>query len=317
MFRIFGEKDFKNKMETVVAPFIRENVKDGYFYSSDGARMHYYAAVNQMERAAVVISHGFKEFFSKYHEMTYYLYKMGYSVFFIDHRGHGFSYREVPEYDKVTIKSYNRYVEDLKSFMDQIVSHESMTRRYYLIAHSMGGAIGALFLEKYPKYFKKAVLSAPLMEMNFQGIPKPVVRFLLIFGQLMHWNTRYVPKQHGYTGKYNFKTSNCMSQPRYEYIYQYKKTVPQFQMSGGSYDWTNATVKATRQILRDVEKVRVPVLLIQAGADSVVKLSGQNRFADRSLMVHMVRIPDSKHEMFNGTLKIRKKFYSEVFKFLG
>ena len=172
---LFGEKDYIYRMETVVRDFLKKNVRHGYFRSYDNARIHYYAIKHENEKGVIVISHGFCDFFYKYHEMSYYFYELGYSVYFIDHRGHGYSQRMTSDISKVYIQSYKQYVDDLKCFMDKIVTRRSTSDNYILFAHSMGGAIGAMFLEMYPQYFKRAVLSSPLMKMKFKNLPYGII----------------------------------------------------------------------------------------------------------------------------------------------
>ena len=155
-----------------------------------------------------------------------------------------------------------------------------------------------------------------MLEMNFQGIPMPVVKLLLTWGKLARWDKRYVPKNHGYDGKYEFEESCSMSRARYAYAFHYRKTVPQFRTYGACYKWTEASLKATQKALKDAGKIRVPVLLLQAGADSMVKLSGQDCLVERSSFVHLIRFSGAKHELFNGTDEIREKFYKEIFLFL-
>ena len=61
--------------------------------------------------------------------------KNGYSVDMMDHRGHGFSSREVEDLCKVTISSFDVYVEDLKAFLNTVVK-PSMTEGEKLFASS-------------------------------------------------------------------------------------------------------------------------------------------------------------------------------------
>lgn len=65
--------------------------------------------------------------------------KWAYSVFFIEHRGHGFSDRAdcIHEWDRVYVKDYGEYVQDMHEFMEQVVKKHSLTHKYYLYAHSM------------------------------------------------------------------------------------------------------------------------------------------------------------------------------------
>lgn len=313
--QLFGEEDFAERMETEVKPWIERCLREGYLYSGDRTRLHYCRALHPQEKAAVVFCHGFCEFAGKYHEVMYYFYQMGYSVFFLEHRGHGFSQRYVKDLDRVYVKSYQEYVDDLKAFLDQTVRKESVSKTLFLFAHSMGGAIGALFLEQNPSYFKKAVLSSPMMQMNFGKIPDWQVKLLVFWSRIARWNTGYVPGQHGFDGTYAFDTSSCLSRARYEYVFRLRKEVPEYTTYGGTYAWTRASVQAIKKLAKNAGSVKIPVLLFQAGRDSMVRPEGQRYFAEHAKHVRTVTFPDSKHEIFNATEEIREAYYQEIFAF--
>ena len=89
------EKDFAEAMEGKVLPFLKGKIKEGYFKTFDGLKLHYEMLINPEEKAAIVMSHGYCEFTTKYAETMYYFYQMGYSVFIVEHRGDGFSAESV------------------------------------------------------------------------------------------------------------------------------------------------------------------------------------------------------------------------------
>jgi lysophospholipase len=149
------EEDFASEMEGKVLPFLKDKIKDGYFKNRDGLNLHYQLLINPSEKASIVISHGYCEFTTKYAETMYYFYQMGYSVFAIDHRGHGLSDREVEGYSKVNINHFEDYVLDFNEFIEKVVKEESLTKRLILFAHSMGGGIGALYIEQFPDVFER------------------------------------------------------------------------------------------------------------------------------------------------------------------
>ena len=159
------EQDFANTMKGKVLPFLKDKTKEGYFENKDGMQLHYAMMVRPDEKASIVISHGYCEFTTKYSEMLYYFYQMGYSVFILDHRGHGLSDREVDGYCKIHVNSFQDYISDFNEFIEKIVRPESVTERLILFAHSMGGGIGALYLEQYPDVFKRAILSSPMIKL--------------------------------------------------------------------------------------------------------------------------------------------------------
>ena len=312
---LFGEEDFAERMEKEVKPWLNTCLKEVDIQGADGTRLRCYRALHPNEKAAVVLCHGFCEFVGKYHEVMYYFYQMGYSVFFIEHRGHGFSQRRVKELDRVYVGSYQEYVEDLKAFLDQIVTKESKSKKLYLFAHSMGGAIGALFLEQYPSYFSRAVLSSPLMTMNFGGVPDWQVKLLVLWSRLARWNNQYVPGQHGFDGTYEFDTSSCLSRARYDYVFRQRKETPEYTTYGATYAWARASIAATKRLLKEAGKAEIPVLLLQAGKDNMVKPEGQEDFARQSKDTRLVKFPESKHEIFNATDEIREAYYQEIFGF--
>lgn len=311
---IFGEEDFTEKQRTLVEPWLQQ-LKEDYFASFDGTGIHYHYRVHPQERAAVVISHGFCEFVGKYHEVMYYFYQMGYSVFLLEYRGHGFSQRYVRDFDRVHVRNYREYVEDLHSFMDLVVTRKSLSKQYILFGHSMGGCIAALFLEQFPSLFKGAVLSAPMFQLNFKKVPFWMVRILMLWSAIVGWNTRYVPGQKGFDNVYAFETSSCVSEARYAYVFAQRQKEPHYTSYGGTYGWTAASIRAIRQMHRQADRITVPILLFQAGLDTMVLPKGQEQFVAETGRTTLVRYENAKHEIFNADREVRIDYYRRIFSF--
>lgn len=313
---IIGEDDFSEKLENVIKPWVHNKLQEGFFDSQDGTKIHYHYAIHDEERASVVISHGFCEFVSKYHEVMYYFYQMGYSVFFLEYRGHGFSQRCVEELDRVVVRDYQEYVQDLNGLVEQVVKPMSRTNTYFLFAHSMGGCIATLYLEQHPEVFRAAILSSPLLQMNFKDVPEWAVSALVLWSRIARWDLKYVPGQHGFDNVYVFNTSSCTSEPRYAYVFSERQREPHYTSYGGTYAWTRASIKAIKKAHKNADKVVAPILLFQAGLDSMVKPAGQQRFVSETKNTRLVHYATSKHEVFNATEDVRIPYYKEIFAFL-
>lgn len=314
---IIGEEDFPQALQQKIQPWIEECLQEEYIYSADKTRLHCHYALHPKERGAVVISHGFCEFVSKYHELMYYFYRMEYSVFFVEYRGHGFSQRYVDELDRVYVRDYQEYVEDLDALVRQIVMKKSSSQHYYLFAHSMGGCIAGLYLEQHPDVFSRAILSSPLLQMNFKDVPEWAVSLLVLWSRIAHWDLRYVPGQKGFDNVYVYATSSALSEMRYQYVFSQRQKEPHYTSYGGTYAWTRASIKAIRQVQKNAKKIKIPVLLFQAGMDTMVKPEGQNRFAQKTPNTCLVRFDDSKHEIFNALEDVRKEYYRKIFYFFA
>lgn len=290
--------------------------KTGVFTNAVGG-MNYYCAYFPKEPVAnVVICHGFCEFAEKYDEVAEVFLEKGYAVYLPEHRGHGYSQRECGDWDKVYIRSYQDYVDDLYCFIERkvVLKH----RKTFLFAHSMGGAVGALFLEKYPTVFDAAVFSAPMFGIQTGKCPQPIAQAIAQIACLTGKGMEYAPGQHGFDAKEDFKNSSCMSLESYNRIFKLRKECIAYQTYGGTYRWLLAGITATKQLLKrkNMEKVRVPVLIFQAEWDHMVKNKAHAKFLIGTERTSLVRIAGSKHEIFHAGEAQRNVYYNELFAFL-
>jgi len=307
---------FLEQMETVVKPWLQNTVKEGDVLSYDGIRLHYYYAIHPEEKASIIFTHGFCEFFGKYHEMVYRFYQQGFSVFFLEYRGHGKSERILTFRDhRVIVSSFDEYKHDLEYFMEKAVRKLSVTKKYLLFAHSMGGAIASLYMEEHPDDFRCAVLSSPMLKMSFGKIPDPLINALGIYSRVASKDTEFAPQQHGFTGEYQYETSNYLDEERYQYQFEMRKNDPDYQTFGATVTWVAAAKQGSEKALKNATKIRTPILLCQAGLDTVVDNDGQNQFAEKSPYVSLVRYEDSKHEIYNAAEQTREQYYRDILKF--
>ena len=237
-----------------------DQLEDGYMKSADGTRIHYGHVTTPVPKAAIGISHGFTECMPKYYEMIYYFAKAGYSVYMVEHRGHGYSDRSVSDMSMVTVNSFDDYVGDLDMFIREIVMKREGRRPRYLYGHSMGGAIAALYLEKHPEVFAKAVLSSPMIEMLYGNFSHFAVEAILFVARVLNWNDKYLPSQTQYTDEYDFESSCCLSRARYDYIYKCKVDNERYRTNGATYRWCRAGRKASKYIKKHVQEIKIPVL---------------------------------------------------------
>lgn len=109
----------------------------------------------------VVICPGRIESYVKYAELAYDLFHLGFDVLIIDHRGQGRSGRLLADPHLGHVNRFNDYVDDLAAFWQQEVQPGPWRKRY-ILAHSMGGAISTLFLQRHPGVCDAIALTAPM-----------------------------------------------------------------------------------------------------------------------------------------------------------
>ncbi len=309
------DQDFSKELENILLPFMEETATDGYLESNDGLKLHYQYFLNPKERAAIVISHGFCEFISKYAETIYYFYQMGYSVFMIEHRGHGFSDRQVSGFSMVHVNRFEDYVDDFSLFIEKVVIPQSLTERLYLFAHSMGGGIGSLYLEAHPEVFKKAVLSSPLMELNMGSTNKFLIWLVCMLSYIPFIGTKYIPGHHDYDHKYKYPHCSTMSKARYNFVYNEREEEPHYQSNGASFRWGREAINVSKKILKNAHLVKIPVILMQASLDDLVTPTAHKEFESKAADCKLIRYEDCKHEIFNATDDIIFDYYKKIMDF--
>ncbi len=342
----YDEIGFEEAVSSTLRPWLRDHVTSGTVTSFDDTRLVYYRAVNPAAKAVIVMLHGFCEFFGKFHETAYDFWENGYTVYFLEQRGHGGSERYIEDPDVVDVGDFSEYVEDLKCLLDQVVLPETqnyLTRaavggaysgsagavgsvgsgklKLLLYAHSMGGCVGTLFLEKYPDYFYAAVLSSPMIRMNMGNTSKLQVKLLMALSRLPGFGEKPLPgMQRIDPDNPDFDGSGSVSRARFDYQFNLRVDPSSggiYMTNGGTYRWGRAAWKATAEVSKDMESIKIPLLICQAGNDIYVDNEGQNELARRAKHAKLVRFPDSKHEIYAGDAKTLEMYYSEVLGFFA
>lgn len=314
-FRCFGEEGFADWMEQEVEPFLAAHRRDGYLRCEDGTNLYYqYYATDDAEKC-IVICHGFCEFAEKYYEFIYYFLQHGYVVYLCEHRGHGRSDRVVPDLDLVHVTDYQEYVKDFVCFVNQVVVPGE--KRRFLFAHSMGGAIGALTMEQYPGLFEAAVLSSPMCGMQTGRYPNWMADAVAWYCCRTGRGMQYAAGQSGFLGTPDFEGSSCLSEARYQNIFQKRLNDERCRTYGGSYAWVHAGIKATRELMKqkNLDKIRIPVLVFAADQDHMVDNHAIEQFVALTAGAELIRVQDAKHEIFHSGPVAREGYYRDVFAF--
>ncbi len=123
-------------------------------------------------RACVVISHGLGEHGGRYAPLAKTLLDLGFSVYAIDHRGHGQS--GAP---RGLIRNFQHCVDDLDHLMTAVVALQKCP--IILLGHSMGGAIATAYTLQHQDRLAALILSGAALNSDMvPGAMKLVCKFL-------------------------------------------------------------------------------------------------------------------------------------------
>ncbi len=316
---VFGinEEDFKQEYEEKVIPFF-ETFKSGSFSGVDDIRINYVKHEADNETGAIVILHGKSESNIKYAELVCDLQELGCSFYLMDHRGMGFSGRMIEEdTQRVHVENFYDYVEDVKKFMDTVVN-ETTHQKVIIIAHSMGGAVAAHYLEQYPDDIDAAVLSSPMLQVDTGSYPELLAFGIAALGTGLGLGKEYAlgqgPREAPVFDN-NTVTHSFERWSRWE-----MDLIPnnlEVKSGGPSYQWVANSIFAGWMSQLRAKKVETPVLLFQAGQDSFVVPEGQDVFCDKAADCTKIVFEGAKHEILMETDVIRDKAVAEIKKFLN
>ena len=287
----------------------------GFFNGKENVKIFYkYFLQNPTanEKGAILISDGRTEAVVKYKEMIYDLYNNGYSVYIHDHRGQGFSGRMIEERDMGYVDSFPNFIDDMKTFYDSVlmrVAHKNI----FLLAHSMGGAIGVTYLEKYPNDFKAAAFSSPMLGLSF-----PTCELIgILTGEKPEYAMGHTDYEHGIELFDENTITNC--ETRYNIMLKIFEDNPKARLGGASYHWVNESCKAFNYIFDNYKKIKTPLILFSGEEEVIVDPSAHNKFiellTENGQNAKGYFVKNSKHEMFIEKDEVRIPVLNKILDF--
>jgi acylglycerol lipase len=118
--------------------------KESYFRGVKDFNIYYQSwQPDNKAKAVLLIAHGFAEHSGRYLNVVNFFVPKDYSIYALDHRGHGRS-----DGERVHVDDFGEYIKDLKTFFD-IVRRENPGDKIFLIGHSMGSVISLLYAIEY------------------------------------------------------------------------------------------------------------------------------------------------------------------------
>ncbi|MDO6685482.1 MULTISPECIES: alpha/beta fold hydrolase [unclassified Agarivorans] len=281
-FRLSQEHELDTVYPEKIDPYWQKHAQPASFTGVNGLNIHYVKVTAETpNQQAIVVSPGRTEAYLKYDELAYDLAQQGYDVFIIDHRGQGLSDRESARHQPGDVAQFQYYVDDLAQLIEQQVLSQTYSHRF-ILAHSMGGAIAAHYLQQHPGIFNAAALSAPMFGINLGLVPKLIATSLAATMSRLEHSLQRGP--YYAVGQSNYKhcgfNNNHLthSEARFKQMQQVYLSYPQIQLGGPTNRWLHQSFTAMQQIIEHAKSINLPLLLLQAEQDSIVTAAAQRAF---------------------------------------
>ena len=255
--------------------------QEGFFKGVREANIYYQSWLPENKpKAALLIVHGLAEHSDRYENVVNHFVPLGYAVYGIDHLGHGKS-----DGTRVYVERFDDYTNTLKIYFDKVRGSQA-GKPIFLVGHSMGGLISAVYLLDHQAELAGAVLSGPAVK-----IPKYVTPVILFMGKML---SALVPKY----GLLPLDANGVSRDPSVVQAYVSDSLVHRGKATARL---AAEMLKAMQTITAQAARITLPILIVQGSADRLVNPAGAQMLYDAVSSVDKeIKIYDGLyHEVFN------------------
>ena len=257
---------------------------EGSFEGARGTQIYYQTwTPPKKPKAILVITHGIGEHSGRYTHVADYFIKRSFTVWACDLRGHGKSGGK-----RGHIDSFDDYLADVGQ-MIRIAKDHYPGIKTFLMGHSLGGLIVSYYAEKRPGELNGLIASAPALREKMKV--SPVKAFL---GSTL---SSIMPTFSTTTGL----DPNLLSHDQ-EVVRKYVEDPLVHRVATAR--WFTEYRRAQDETMRSADKLTLPCLVIQGGADGIIDPAVASKFYKRIVSS-------------DKTLKVYDGFYHESLNEIG
>jgi lysophospholipase len=260
------------------------SVQQATFSTEDNISIAYATNFKRPEKPYIVIVPGRSESYLKYQELVFDLDNEGYDSVVIDHRGQGLSGRLTKNRFQGYVKQFDDYAQDLQQLLNQELPRQYPSHKHgaFMLAHSMGGAIALRYLQRYPNNIKALSLSSPMIAISSGGIPLWLARSIIkTAASLNKWlsdSPWYFFGQND-INQSSFADNRLMhSAKRFQRFQALYNQRSELKLGGVTFYWLEQAIDASKNLFNDIDKLSLPIQMLQAEEDHIVDNAVQNEF---------------------------------------
>ncbi len=254
--------------------------EEGILRARDGLDLAWQRFRPEAPRATVAVLHGGGDHSGRYPGLTAALVRGGFEVALLDFRGHGRSGGT-----RWHVSRFDEYLADLDVFLEK-VRGEAAGRRLFLVGHSQGGLIAALWGLDPARPVAGVVLSSPYLRLAFEP-PRLKVALGRVVGRV--WPSLPVPAGldlAALTGDPEMQRWTAEDR-----LYG-RKTTPR---------WFDESTRAQEEARRRAGEFTHPLLVLLGDNDPIADPAAGRAFhaAAASRDKRLLTYPGFRHEIFN------------------
>lgn len=279
--------------------------------TDDGKRLRVALWPTENAVGTVLIFGGRSEFIEKYGKAAIDLASRGFACATVDWRGQGESDRLLENTAIGHIDRFDDYQGDVKAFLS-VVKASDLPEPYFLLGHSMGGAIGLRSIIEGLDV-RAAAFAAPMWGIGFSPIARPVVNLFVESCNLLGLRAKLVP----WTNTENYVVvspfeGNLLTndEQMYQFLTETVKANPGIGLGGPSCGWLYEALKECRWLMTSALP-SMPVIVGLGLEEKVVSNNSIRKQVKRWPSASLIEYPDCQHEIMMESPKTRNAFFDD------
>lgn len=216
---------------------------------------------NKTPKAIVILQHGYCEHSGRYLHVAKHFVTKGYAAYAFDLRGHGKSQGK-----RIYVDQFESHIEDFTRFA-YWVQHHNPNTPVFVLAHSMGGTIAALWAAQNPPDTTGIILSSPAVQ-----IIAKVPKILIALSDVISKYLPHFPTVH-------FDNPDALSRdPQISAQHTQDPLVFRGRIPARS---GAELLRGTELVRQNAEKITHPLLILHGTKDTLVSPHGSQELHDR------------------------------------
>ena len=254
---------------------------------------------------------GRAEFIERYGEVIGELRRRGFHVAIFDWRGQGGSDRLTRNIRKGHVRRFPDYQRDLDAVFAEIMPR--LPKPWFVLAHSMGASLCLDAARQNRLPASRLVALAPMIGLSIVE-PSRLARLAVFVLDSLFLGKAFIPAggetplaTRPFAG--NRLTSDA---ERYARNAELAAARPEFAIGDPTIRWVHEAFRFMDHMADPATPldIRLPTLVIAAGADPIVSTPATERFAARLKTGLALVLPGARHEILHETDDIRAKFWA-------
>ena len=262
-------------------------------------------------KGTVVLLPGRTEYIEKYGRTAADFAKAGFATLTLDWRGQGRSDRALADPKVGHVGDFDEYQRDLDCLLD-FAKAQGLPQPFYLLAHSMGGAIGLRALTRGLP-FQAAAFSAPMWGILLSAWTRPLANALSAASRHLSFDHLYAPG----TGPMTYVldvpfAGNTLTRDldHWRYMRAQAAAHPEMSLGGPSFGWLRAAL-AECHALRPLACPPLPCLCALGSFERIVDTAPIHARMRRWKTGRLVIVAGAEHEILMERPEPRAAFIAD------